>query len=92
MEKNWGDTPSATLKTELFYTICIFVPMQPNALDQDRQGRGKRSIAIDMKKTEGISIVKKLCSDADVLIEPFRAGTNNLSRLKKKDDRYIIIN
>ena len=53
--------------------------MQPNALDQDRQGRGKRSIAIDMKKTEGISIVKKLCSDADVLIEPFRAGTNNLS-------------
>lgn len=61
--------------------------MQPNALDQDRQGRGKRSIAIDMKKTEGISIVKKLCSDADVLIEPFRAGINNLSWLKRKQQR-----
>lgn len=27
-----------------------------------------------MKKKEGLSIVKQLCADADVLIEPFRAG------------------
>jgi alpha-methylacyl-CoA racemase len=40
----------------------------------DRQGRGKRSIAIDLKKREGLNIVRRLCSSADVLIEPFRAG------------------
>lgn len=76
-------------ETDIFYTICIFVPMQPNAVEQDQQGRGKRSIAIDMKKTEGINIVKKLCSDADVLIEPFRAGTNNLSRFKKPQNTIM---
>lgn len=47
---------------------------RPHAFDLDRQGRGKRSIAIDMKKKEGLRIVKQLCADADVLIEPFRAG------------------
>ncbi|XP_061172372.1 alpha-methylacyl-CoA racemase-like [Saccostrea echinata] len=47
---------------------------KPHSVDMDKLARGKRSIAIDMKKQDGISIVKKLCSDADVLIEPFRAG------------------
>ncbi|XP_048734819.2 alpha-methylacyl-CoA racemase-like isoform X2 [Ostrea edulis] len=47
---------------------------KPNSLEMDRQGRGKRSIAIDLKKKEGLSIVRQLCSTADVLIEPFRAG------------------
>ncbi|XP_062574120.1 alpha-methylacyl-CoA racemase-like [Saccostrea cucullata] len=47
---------------------------KPHSVDMDKLARGKRSIAIDMKKKDGIGIVKKLCSDADVLIEPFRAG------------------
>lgn len=42
----------------------------------DRLGRGKQSIAVDLKKKEGIEIVKKLCSTADVLVEPFRKGNN----------------
>ncbi len=35
---------------------------------------GKQSIAVDLKRREGIEIVKKLAGDAHVLIEPFRTG------------------
>jgi len=38
-------------------------------------GRGKRSIAIDLKAKEGIEAVKKLAKQSDVFIEPFRPGT-----------------
>ena len=40
----------------------------------DRLAYGKQSIAVNLKKPEGIAIVKKLAHDADVLIEPFRKG------------------
>jgi len=40
----------------------------------DRLGRGKKSIALNLKSQEGLSIVHKLCCNADVLIEPFRPG------------------
>jgi alpha-methylacyl-CoA racemase len=40
----------------------------------DRLGRGKLSIAVNLKQPEGSAVVKKLCSTADVLIEPFRVG------------------
>jgi alpha-methylacyl-CoA racemase len=36
--------------------------------------RGKRSIALDLKKPEAIELVLKLVSDADMLIEGFRPG------------------
>ncbi|KAK4314262.1 hypothetical protein Pmani_014416 [Petrolisthes manimaculis] len=47
---------------------------RPNAPDIDRLGRGKRSIILDLKKPQGVGIVKKLCASADVLIEPYRRG------------------
>jgi alpha-methylacyl-CoA racemase len=43
-------------------------------LDLDRLSHGKESISIDLKKQEGIEIVKNLAKSADVLIEPFRKG------------------
>lgn len=36
--------------------------------------RGKRSLALDLKKPEAIQTVRKLAADADVLIEGFRPG------------------
>src|SRR5438552_938327 len=37
--------------------------------------RNKRSLALDLKAPEGVSIVKKLAAEVDVVIENFRTGT-----------------
>jgi alpha-methylacyl-CoA racemase len=37
--------------------------------------RGKRSVAVDIRSTEGRDIVLTLLKKADVLIEPYRPGT-----------------
>ncbi|GAA3732175.1 formyl-CoA transferase [Spinactinospora alkalitolerans] len=44
-----------------------------------RLNRGKRSIAVDLKTTEGIDLVRRLLDDADVLVENLRPGA--MSRL-----------
>src|SRR5688500_8992563 len=36
--------------------------------------RGKRSIAVDLSRPEGQTVVQKLAADADVLIENFKVG------------------
>ncbi|MBT3351579.1 MAG: CoA transferase [Nitrospinaceae bacterium] len=38
-------------------------------------GRGKKSLTCDLSKPAGQEILKKLCTDADVLVENFRPGT-----------------
>lgn len=40
----------------------------------DTLSRGKRSIALDLKSSEGLEVFKTLISKSDVLIEPFRPG------------------
>jgi alpha-methylacyl-CoA racemase len=47
------------------------VPLPPR---EDLQGRGKRSIAVDLRRPEGAALVRTLASRADVLIEGFRPG------------------
>ena len=42
--------------------------------EPDVLSRGKRSIALDLKRPEGVAVVRAMCKNADVLIEPFRAG------------------
>src|SRR5689334_19052707 len=36
--------------------------------------RGKRSVAIDLKASEGPAVLRRLCARADVLVEGFRPG------------------
>jgi crotonobetainyl-CoA:carnitine CoA-transferase CaiB-like acyl-CoA transferase len=36
--------------------------------------RSKRSVAVDLKRSEGLALVLDLCADADVVIENFRPG------------------
>lgn len=45
-----------------------------SAMATDVQGRGKRSLALDLKRPAGAAALRRLCRGADVLIEPFRHG------------------
>ncbi|XP_037341146.2 alpha-methylacyl-CoA racemase isoform X2 [Pungitius pungitius] len=40
----------------------------------DTQGRGKRSVAINLKTPEGVTLLRKLCVQSDVVLEPYRKG------------------
>lgn len=37
--------------------------------------RGKRGLAVDVRRPEGIEVVRRLLGDADVVVENFRTGT-----------------
>nr|XP_054756603.1 alpha-methylacyl-CoA racemase-like [Lytechinus pictus] len=41
----------------------------------DKLSRGKLSVALNLKSPKGVEAFKRVSSDADVLIEPFRPGT-----------------
>ncbi|XP_034048558.1 alpha-methylacyl-CoA racemase [Thalassophryne amazonica] len=40
----------------------------------DTQARGKRSVAINLKTQEGVEVLRKLCVQSDVVLEPYRKG------------------
>ncbi|XP_036385632.1 alpha-methylacyl-CoA racemase [Megalops cyprinoides] len=44
------------------------------AMAMDTQARGKQSVALNLKKPQGVAVLKKLCVQSDVVIEPFRKG------------------
>ena len=52
--------------------------------------RGKRTVVLDLKTDEGIDAMRRLCADADVLVENFRPGT--LERLGLAPDDLIAAN
>ena len=51
--------------------------------------RNKKSITLDLKSAEGIELLKKLATCADVLIENFRPGTMERLGLAEKDLRAV---
>ncbi|XP_052100684.1 alpha-methylacyl-CoA racemase-like [Mytilus californianus] len=73
-----------------FGANVIRVDRTKSFADTDCMGRGKKSIAIDLKQEEGLNIVHKMCSKADVLIEPFRPGV--MERLGLGADRLLADN
>jgi len=46
----------------------------PAAAARDLVNRGKRSVALDLKTSDGVAAVRRLLDDADVAIEGFRPG------------------
>ncbi|CAJ1070759.1 alpha-methylacyl-CoA racemase [Xyrichtys novacula] len=44
------------------------------AMSLDTQGRGKQSVAINLKSSEGVAVLRKLCVQSDVILEPYRKG------------------
>ncbi|KAG7498189.1 alpha-methylacyl-CoA racemase [Solea senegalensis] len=40
----------------------------------DKQGRGKLSVSINLKTAKGVALLRKLCVQSDVVIEPYRKG------------------
>lgn len=40
----------------------------------DTQARGKKSVAINLKMPEGVALLRKLCVQSDVVLEPYRQG------------------
>jgi len=54
-------------------------------LNYDVTSRGKKSISLNLKKPEGAQILKKLCVQSDVIIEPFRAGVMEKLGLGPRD-------
>ena len=53
-------------------------------------GRGKRSIALDLKSADDLDLMHRLCDQADVLIENFRPGA--LERLGLQPDALLARN
>ena len=52
--------------------------------------RGKRSLVVDLKKPEGVDLLKRLVEDADVLIQNFRPGA--MERLGLGYDALAAVN
>jgi alpha-methylacyl-CoA racemase len=50
------------------------MPEIPNVMERNPSDRGKRSIRINLKTTEGLGILRRMIQGADVLIEPYRPG------------------
>jgi len=70
-----------------FGAKVIRVDKVGSGLNYDVTARGKRSIALNLKKPEGVDILRRLCGSADVLIEPFRPGV--MERLGLGPDTLI---
>ncbi|XP_061119285.1 alpha-methylacyl-CoA racemase isoform X1 [Conger conger] len=57
-----------------FGARVIRVDRTKAAMSMDTQARGKQSVALNLKQPQGVALLRRLCAQSDVLIEPFRKG------------------
>uniref|UniRef100_A0A3Q3VQ36 Uncharacterized protein n=1 Tax=Mola mola TaxID=94237 RepID=A0A3Q3VQ36_MOLML len=57
-----------------FGAKVIRVDRTKGAVPLDTQARGKKSMAINLKTAEGVTLLRKLCVQSDVVLEPYRKG------------------
>ncbi|KAM6901287.1 alpha-methylacyl-CoA racemase [Lycodopsis pacificus] len=57
-----------------FGAKVIRVDRTKTGMSLDTQGRGKRSVAVNLKTPEGVTLLRKLCVQSDVVLEPYRKG------------------
>lgn len=50
--------------------------------DVSHLSRGKRSLVVDLKRPRGVTVVRRLCARADVVLEPFRRGEHRPLRAR----------
>jgi len=62
----------------------------PRPYHLDLANRGKKSLAVDLKRPEGIALARELVAKADVLVEGFRPGT--MERLGLGPDECLKLN
>lgn len=59
-----------------FGAKVIRVDRTKGATAIDTLARGKQSVAINLKSTEGVALLRNLCVQSDVVLEPYRKGQN----------------
>ncbi|KAK2117725.1 hypothetical protein P7K49_004612 [Saguinus oedipus] len=57
-----------------FGAQVIRVDRPSSRYDVSGLARGKRSLALDLKQPRGVAVLRRLCAQSDVLLEPFRSG------------------
>lgn len=57
-----------------FGARVIRVDRTKMAMTVDTQARGKQSVALNLKSPKGVAVLKKLCVQSDVVLEPYRKG------------------
>jgi alpha-methylacyl-CoA racemase len=68
----FSDMGATVIRIDRQEAIDLGLPSRAAAFDVT--GRGRQSIALDLKSTDGQQIVRQLCRTADAVIEGFRPG------------------
>ena len=69
-----ADAGASVLRIDRAVDGETHTPGQEPPLTEDQLTRHKSSVAVNLKDPQGVALVKRLASQADVIIDPFRPG------------------
>jgi alpha-methylacyl-CoA racemase len=70
--------------------LSTAAPETPNLMTKNPFDRGKRSMRVNLKTTEGIAVVRQMIQRFDVLLEPYRPGV--MEKLGLGPDEAMALN